>query len=209
MVKINLGSGPSGVKGWINYDWGLLPFLGKYKLLSVFVKLKILPKSYDLKWPKIELVDLNKKWPCEDSSVDYIFISQVLEHFDPEDGDKIIKQIFSKLKNNGRLRLSVPDTKKICINYLSDLNIENINEIVWGFDKNIYHNILGRVKRLFIRGHCWLYDENSLSKLLKKNGFKDIKIFKRGRGSFPDLGKLEIVEHEKTGIYLEARKSVL
>ena len=91
MVKINLGSGPVSAKGWKNYDWGLLPILGKYRLTSIFIKIGILPKTYDWQWPKIELVDIREGLPDSDKSVDYIYCSHVLEHFEKNEALSILR----------------------------------------------------------------------------------------------------------------------
>jgi hypothetical protein len=66
---------------------------------------------------------------------------------------------------------------------------------------------MGKIKNLFIRGHNWFYDKESMKELLKNNGFIKIKFFKRTRGTVPDLNKLELEEHEITSLYLEAVKS--
>ncbi|MFA6007713.1 MAG: methyltransferase domain-containing protein [Candidatus Shapirobacteria bacterium] len=208
MKKINIGSGPISAKGWINYDWGLLPFLGKYRLTSIFVKAVFLPKSYDWKWPCLELVDIRSEWPVPDSTVDFVFCSQVLEHFNLDEGEEIIKQVFRVLKNGGKLRLSIPDLKKISEFYLEEGKVSETNEILWGYKKQEYRGILGKIKLFFVRGHKWFYDKRSIEELLKNNGFTKIKFFERTKGSVPDLDKLELKEHEKTSLYLEAVKSV-
>lgn len=208
MVKINVGSGPVSAKGWINYDWGLLPVLGKYGLLSIFVKVGLLPKNYEAEWPELELMDIRTEWSISDSSVDYVFCSQVLEHFDPDEGKEIIKQIYRVLKNKGKLRLSVPDFKKVSENYLKDEKIDDLNEVIWGYKKNEYWGIVGKIKSYFIRGHKWFYNKNSLRILLENNGFKNIKFYTRAKGTIPDLKKLEDPRHEKTSLYLEAVKLV-
>jgi predicted SAM-dependent methyltransferase len=207
-VKINLGSGPAGINSWTNYDYGLLPFLGKYRLTSVFIKLGILPKSYDWKWPKLELVDIRSRWPVSDSSVDFVFCSQVLEHFNPDEGEKIINQIYRVLKNGGKLRLSVPDLERISKFYLEERKPDEVNEILWGYKKQEYQGIMGEIKKVFIRGHRWFYDRESIKKLLEKNGFSKVKFYKRTVGTVPDLKRMEIEEHEKTSLYLEAVKIV-
>ena len=208
MRKLNLGCGPNSAKGWINYDWGLLPFLGKYRLSSIFVKLGILPRSYNCKWPKLELVDIRSVWPISDSSVDFVFCSQVLEHFNPDEGEKIIRQTYRVLKNDGKLRLSVPDFEKISMLYLDKGGIGEINEVLWGYKKQDYNGIIGKIKKLFIRGHMWFYDKESIKTLLENNGFTKVKFFKRTVGTVPDLKKMEVKEHEITSLYLETVKSV-
>lgn len=206
MRKLNLGSGPISAKGWINYDWGILPFLGKYKLTSKLTKFGILPKNYSSKWPKLELVDIRSNWPISDSSVDFVFCSQVLEHFNPDEGEKIIKQIYRVLKNGGKLRLSVPDFEKISMLYLEKGDIGGINEILWGYKKQDYEGFIGKIKKLFIRGHMWFYNKESIMKLLESNCFSKVKFFKRTIGTVPDLKSIELAEHEKTSLYLEAVK---
>src|SRR3990167_10543436 len=89
-VKLNLGSGPTGINGWINYDSGVLPMLSKVPAIRHLIcSFGLLPKNYDVVWPEIQLVDIRNKFPLEDSSVDYIFCSQVLEHFDKYEADNI------------------------------------------------------------------------------------------------------------------------
>ena len=74
-VKLNLGSGPSGVNGWVNLDWGLLPWLAKNSWLRMpLVKLGVLGESYNVAWPEFRLADIRKRLPIEDNSVDFIFV---------------------------------------------------------------------------------------------------------------------------------------
>ena len=82
-ILINLGSGPNGIDGWVNYDWGVLPLLGKFPLLrNLMIKIKLLPSNYAISWPKIRLHDLRKRLPMNDNSVDFIYCSHVMEHFE-------------------------------------------------------------------------------------------------------------------------------
>lgn len=201
MKKINLGSGPVSVKGWTNYDWGLLPFLGKYRISSIFVFLKLLSKEYDWKWPKIEMVDIRNKLPDEDFSVDYIYCSHVLEHFEKFETKEILIECHRVLKRKGVLRIVLPDLKKLIVNYK---DADNFSREFFGFDKDLYNGILGRLKRIFIRGHQWMYDTDSIKKLLKECGFKKIKVYSYRRGTIPQLKNLDIAQHEKLSLYLEA-----
>lgn len=201
MIKINLGSGPVSAKGWKNYDWGLLPLLGKYRLTSICIKLGILPKTYDWQWPKIDLVDIREGLPDDDNSVDYIYCSHVLEHFEKDEAVKILQECRRVLKDKGRLRIVLPDLKILVRNYQE---AETFNRKYLGFDMNQYVGILGRIKRLFIRGHKWMYDIDSGVKLLGEANFSDIKVCAFRKGLVPDLEKLDLEEHRKISFYLEA-----
>lgn len=204
MRKINLGSGPVSARGWINYDWGLLPFLGKYRLIKIFTFLGILDKSYDLKWPKVELVDIRRKLPDDDNSVNFLYCSNVLEHFTKEECLIVLKECFRVLKKGGVLRVVVPDLKKLIKNYR---DADEFNREFLGYDPNLYEGFLGQLKKYFIRGHQWMYDKNSMKKMLKDGGFSKIEIKKRKHGNLPNLSDLDLEVHEKLALYYEAEKN--
>ncbi|MEL7666014.1 MAG: methyltransferase domain-containing protein [Candidatus Shapirobacteria bacterium] len=201
MVKINLGSGPVSARGWTNYDWGLLPFLGKYNLTSVFIKLGLLSKEYNWKWPKISLVNIKEKLPDDDNSVDYIYCSHVLEHFKKEEALSVLSECKRVLKYSGRIRIVLPDLRKFIENYSSS---EIFNREYFGFDKDLYIGFMGKIKRFFIRGHEWMYDKDSGKKLLEDAGFRNVKVCAFRKGLVPDLKSLDIEQHKKTSFYLEA-----
>ncbi len=203
MRKLNLGSGPNSARGWINYDWGLLPFLGKLKLTTTLVKLGLLDKSYDWKWPKITLVNIKNDLPDEDESVDYIYCSNVLEHFEKYESTAVLKECQRVLKKDGIVRVIVPDLKKMIENYTS---ADNFNREYFGYNKDQYNGIIGRFKRFFIRGHQWMYDSNSFYELLKEIGFSNIKEYKFRKGELPNLDKLDLEMHKKLCIYYECKK---
>lgn len=201
MTKINLGSGPASAKGWINYDWGLLPFLGKYRLTPILIKLGLLPKAYDWKWPKICLVDIRKSLPDKDNSVDYIYCSHVLEHFEKYEACNILKECRRILKKDGCIRLVLPDLKKLTRYYQ---NSEIFNREYFGYDKDQYYGFTGDLKKMFIRGHQWMYDINSAKKILKDAGFGKVELCRYRKGRTPNLVNLDIEQHKRLSLYLEA-----
>lgn len=203
MRKLNLGSGPNSAKGWINYDWGLLPFMGKFGLTTILVKVGLLDKSYDWKWPNISLVNIKNDLPDGDDSVDCIYCSNVLEHFEKYESTAILKECQRVLKKGGMIRVVVPDLKKLIENYTT---ADNFNNDYFGYDKDLYNGIIGRFKRLFIRGHQWMYDNNSFKELLKEAGFLNIKEQKFRKGELPNLNKLDLEMHKKLCIYYECKK---
>ena len=202
-MKINLGSGPISARGWTNYDWGLLPVLGKYKLVSFLVKCKLIDKNYDWKWPAIDLVDIRKELPNEDNSVEFIYCSNVLEHFEKYEAKKILLECRRILKKNGCIRVVLPDLKKLIKNYSS---ADTFNREYFGYDKDLNNSLLGKIKSLFIRGHQWMYDDESFINLLKEVGFSKIKKYEFRQGEVPDLNVLDIELHKKLCFYYECKK---
>jgi predicted SAM-dependent methyltransferase len=208
MKKLNLGCGPSGINGWINYDWGMLPLVNKYPfLLKALVKIGAIDKAYIVKWPKIRLFDIRKKFGEKDNTVDVVYCSQVLEHFERWEAVGIAKEIYRILKKGGIFRISVPDIKLLIDKYNGDIDADKLAKDIWGFDKHLKpKNLLQSIGRNFIRDHQWLYDKNSMKKMLSKAGFKNIEICEFGKGNTPDLDKLDLEEHRSASMYLEATK---
>ncbi len=213
-IKVNLGSGPAGINGWINYDSGILPALSRYpKLRHIICSLGLLPKNYDVVWPKIELLDIRKRFPLESNTVDYIYCSQVLEHFERYEAEEILEESYRVLKPKGVMRISVPDVAKMMDIYKElssqspELAAKEVNLIWWGFEKDIPPaNILSKISKLFIRDHQWHYDQFSMKQLLFEVGFSKIKFHSYRKGDLPDLNKLELDIHRKHSLYVEAVK---
>lgn len=201
MRKLNLGSGLNSALGWINYDWGLLPLIGKFRLTSILVNLHLLDKSYNWKWPKISLVNIKDELPDENNSVDYIYCSHVLEHFEKEEAIKILRECKRVLKDKGIIRIVLPNLSKIIESYDS---ADIFNREYFGFDKDLYVGISGKIKRLFIRSHQWMYDKKTAIEILKIAGFTKINICSFNKGKTPDIEKLDLKQHHKISLYLEA-----
>jgi len=201
MIKVNLGSGPNGITGWDNLDWGILPFISKFKAIrDILIKINLISKDYSIEWPKIRLVDIRNKLPYKDSSVDYIYCSHVLEHFEEYEAIKILYECRRILKTNGVLRIVLPDLNKIIAGYI---NSEEFCNDFFGYHKKEFSN----VKRYFIRGHQWMYDQPTFENILKNVGFCNIKKFSIKKGNCQDIDKLDYEGHQKISMYFECQKS--
>lgn len=95
-IKLNLGCGKSIKKKFINLDF--------YKHPNTKVDI---------------IANLNKKMPFNDSSIDYIYSSHLLEHLTWIKGEKLIKDCFRVLKKGGKIRILIPDFKKIFKCYIN------------------------------------------------------------------------------------------
>ena len=198
-ILINLGSGPNGIDGWVNYDWGVLPLLGKFPLLrNLMIKIKLLPSNYAISWPKIRLHDLRKRLPMNDNSVDFIYCSHVMEHFEKYETEALLRECKRVLKKNGKVRIVLPDLKKMVVSYKG---ADNFCREFFGFDKDKKYGLMA----YFIRGHQWMYDKKSLQSILKKNGFSKVVECKFRRGECPDIERLDYEGHKKISMYLEAQ----
>lgn len=211
-IKLNLGCGPNGLDGWLNYDWGILALLSKFRLLRrLFFLVKILPKEYDLPWPAIKLVDIRKKFPQADKSVQYVYCSHVLEHFEQWQTFNILKECRRVLTKNGWIRIVVPDIEKLIEIYQKDQKkrsfrpAQRLCRLWWGYDKDsLPTGFWGRTVRTFIRDHKWHYDKKEMEYLLKLAGFSRIKVQRFKKGEVLDLDKLDLLEQKNHSLYIEA-----
>jgi len=109
-VKLHLGCGSKILPGYINTDienWsGLCDYVVDARDLSQF----------------------------DNDSFKEVYSRQMLEHIQPYDTMKVLKEMYRVLQLGGRVRISVPDIERICIGWLVDKTVEE-NEALnntWG-----------------------------------------------------------------------------
>jgi len=95
-IYLNLGSGPRGLtsSNWINVDG--------YKDTNV-----------------VYCMDFNSRFPFSDNCFDGIFCEHVLEHFNLENGQRLLRECCRVLRPGGCLRIIVPDGEKIMKAYFN------------------------------------------------------------------------------------------
>lgn len=210
-IKLNLGSGPSGLDGWVNFDSGVLPLLSKMPWLRrVFVNLGVLPAGYDTPWPKVRLVDIRKRLPLENESVKSIYCSHVLEHLERWQALHVLRECHRVLIPGGVVRIVVPDLAIVCKRYLAgedERPAHNACRILWGHPKDIEPaGIVSRVSRFFIRPHEWCYDHDEMERSLREAGFIEVHRCGFREGRVEDLDRLDLDGHKFLSLYAEAIK---
>ncbi len=223
IIKINIGSGPDGKSDWINLDWGVLPLLGKMQWpLSFLTKTGFLSSNYSKLWPKsLRLVDCRKGLPFKSGSVDFIYTSHFLEHLMRYQTIKLLAECKRILRSEGVLRIAVPDVKLLAKKYVhgdkdffmqfeEDSNGKNKLESLadlfvqhfYGYDSWSEPRFIQKLQRVFIRGHIWMYDWDSLSLILRQAGFSDIRLCEPSKGKVPDIDYLDV--HKASSLFIEA-----
>lgn len=226
-IKVNIGSGPHGNPGWINLDWGVLPLLSKMPWLCyILTRLHLIPKSYHKPWSsKPRLHDCRKKLPFKDSTVDYIYTSHFIEHLPRFQTVKLLVECKRILRPGGILRICVPDMKLLAEKYVQndkqffleiddsdsigvDDRLSNLTDLFvqhfYGFDSWSKPTLIQKIQRRFIRGHLWMYDYESLERLLYAAGFSNVRPCEHGKGQVPDIEYLDI--HKIGSLFIEAAK---
>ncbi len=201
----------SPTANWLNFDNSLSLRLSKYpKLITLLKSLNLLRQTqidfiHFCQCSNIYWADVTKNIPLPDASVEIIYSSHMLEHLDKGEVDKFFIEVKRILIKGGILRLAIPDLEKLIDSYVTNRNAEDFIDSL-----NICkpRPILIRDKiRVLVAGsrhHQWLYDTNSLTKLLLRNGFSQVKSLEIGKTLIPNPGELNLYEDAGASMYIEA-----
>jgi predicted SAM-dependent methyltransferase len=151
---LNLGSGPKGRNDgqWVNVDG--------FKDRNVHF-----------------LLDISRRLPFPEGTFKGAFCEHVLEHFSLEDGERVAAEVRRILAPGATLRLIVPDAEKVVRLYVeSPHDLINYRgeggtamEAVNSFFRQRYE-------------HQFLYDWQTLEKMLKRAGFTQVQRVEFGKG---------------------------
>ena len=132
-------------------------------------------------------LDLRRELPFKDKSVSYIFSEHTFEHFAyPQEITHVFSECFRVLQKERKMDFSIPDFEKIIKSYYSDQKIFDIYmqdflrcgvNSLWQ-TKNDFLDLLVRQEG----EHKYLYDFQTLKRLLQKVGFSKIK--KRNKNNY-------------------------
>lgn len=102
----------------------------------------------------------------KNKSVDLIYACHCLEHFTRREVDRVLAEWFRVLKNGGTLRISVPDFDCLLKIYADPAaTLDDVAPILLGGQDNKYNH------------HYAVFNESSLSNLLLKIGFAEVKVW--------------------------------
>lgn len=172
---LQYGCGFVGPDEWLNYDASLMIILRKIPVLGKIIQMK--RNLYVQK--NIKYGNIIKGFPEHNGSCDAVYCSHVLEHLTHDEFMIAIKNTYLLLKENGVFRLVTPDLKRMCENYLrNESNPEASIEFIGGTNMGLkkQRSIIDRIRRVFSNSfHLWLWDYNSVKKILIMTGFKNIR----------------------------------
>ena len=143
-LRLHLGAGNVRLPGYINAD------LCKTDAVDVVADIRLLIG-------------------IEVNSVDTIFASNVLEHFQRFEYPLVLQRWYRVLKPSGILRLSVPDLAAICKYYVETGNLDDIYMALYS----------GQSKPFSF--HYWGWDYKTLERDLKAIGFHDVYRYDRNK----------------------------
>jgi predicted SAM-dependent methyltransferase len=165
--RLQIGSGPSAIPGWLNSDL----IAGDFHL------------------------DLTRPLPLPSASFSYVFGEHVIEHLSEAAGTALLAELRRILRPGGVLRLTTPDLKKIVAIYedrnpvVSREDYARFLDDITGKQHDRACQILNDYLRLW--GHRYVYDEDDLRAKLHGAGFEPVERCNPGQSAHALLRGLE------------------
>lgn len=210
-LRLNIGCGEKIIDGFVNIDNSPSSLLARYKVLSWLAEtFGLLSKEQQFlvsfyKKNNVRRADLRKGLPFPSRCVDMIYSSHVFEHLSREDARSFLLEARRCLKpGTGCLRLIVPSLSFIVDEYLDNKDADYfVTRLVMAtpVPKTLPEKLLQLV--FGFRHHLWMYDDQSLSKIISDCGFDDVKVVEPGRTTMPNVGNLDLNERGAESIIVE------
>jgi predicted SAM-dependent methyltransferase len=210
-VRINVGCGDVPTNGWRNFDNSLSLRLSKIPVLPYLLfKVGLINASHYqfVKYARsneIEYADATERLPLSDRSVDVLYSSHMLEHLDQTDATSFLREARRVLRSGGIIRLAVPDLRKHARRYIESGDADAFISAIQ-LTRPRPRTIAQRLKILLTgtRHHLWMYDGDSLCRLLIGHGFLNPRILEPGTTTIKAPGSLDLRERLSDSLYVEA-----
>jgi predicted SAM-dependent methyltransferase len=178
MHKLNFGSGPGPLPGWLNID--------------------ISPEFA----PDV-IADLRSNLPFKSSSIDFIHSEDFLCQLKLEEGESFLAECRRILKPSGVLRLLTPDMEKLVRTYLHDPQwlVDTWNKTV---GVALMTETACEVVNLAMRlGFQFQYDRQVLTQIAEKCGLRAV-VVEYNQSSYPELRQIDLRKpSESVSMYFE------
>jgi predicted SAM-dependent methyltransferase len=175
-------------------------------------------ENYDIdtsRSKKIKFINVLREFPIEDKSVDLLYFSHAIEHFDEIDGFRILSRIKKCLSPGGTLRIVCPslDTyvKRYC-EWNSDFNEKHreqfsnktrfLNYAFFGEHAEGMFFLDG--KRSKDLGHMFIYSEEDMKEKLFSLGFNNVDIYVYNESKHQEFIGLDLHRPNLKDLIIEA-----
>lgn len=196
-MKIHLGAFNCPIDGWLNTDITPHLYLARVPFLPwVLHKAGKIPaaryEDYQRgAFRKLTYLNVVKRWPFADASAEAVFSSHVVEHLSLRGARICVKNAHRVLKKGGVLRIVVPNLDKFVADYRPEASYEwatNFFEADQPSEKNMHH---------------FMYNGESMTRLLREAGFTEITKESFRVGKCPDIDRLD---NRPDSLFMEAIK---
>lgn len=169
--KLELGSGPTRLDGWLSTD--------------------IAPR-----FASSAYLDATRRFPLQSDAFDYIYSEHLIEHLSQNDGLFMLRECRRVLKPGGTIRIATPNLEVITGLCNWDGNAMSRRYIDWITDKfidgvDVYRACFVVNNAFYNWGHRFLYDAEVMELTMDLAGFTDIRRCAPGESSDEHLRGIE------------------
>lgn len=212
---VNVGCGEDPIQGWLNLDNSFAVKMAKNPLLVKIIVACGLLNSAQINYIQsirknpiqITWADACKKIPCSDNSVELLYSCNMLEHLTKQETISFLSEVKRVLGKEGVFRIAVPDLEYCIRRYLET---KDADHFMGSLSCCIEDDTFAQRLKLAIfgaRNHKWMYDKESLTALLVKNGFQIPTQLKSGETRIKNVCGLNLSEHAGYTLYMETMKT--
>jgi predicted SAM-dependent methyltransferase len=129
----------------------------------------------------------------------------MIEHLDRGEARAFLAEVRRILRPGGVVRIAVPDIARLVQVYLATGDADGfIAATHMGLNRPT--GLMGWMKWVLVgpRHHLWMYDGDSLGKLLHEAGFANVAIMPAGKTNIADPGDLDLEERASESVFVEA-----
>ena len=210
-LRLNLGSGPSAIRGWINIDRS--PGIMVSRLPGPIQKglraSGLIPREQaSVVWPSgVRRLDVTKGLPFDDCSVEAIYSSHMLEHLTRDAARRLLAECRRTLKPDGVLRVVLPDLRRLAESYLASEEPDAADTFLEETMLGQHERLTGRAALVQLVGgsaHRWMFDAASIRHRCLQYGFSATQECAFRQGRCPDIDSLDSASRRNESIYVEA-----
>lgn len=143
--------------------------------------------------------------PCPAGTASAVYSSHMIEHLDRAEARAFLAEVMRVLRPGGVVRLAAPDLSRLVRNYVSTGDADEfVASTHMGLARPAGLRAWANWMLVGPRHHLWMYDGDSLLRLLGEAGFKDAAVMPPGSTRISGPGQLDLRERADESVYAEA-----